>query len=283
MVNSAYSHIQHLAHAVFFDHDPKQRYFAIMTGYTVYLDASGDAGCEMIGVGGFIASVDQWEAFESEWLGVLNWAKVSHFHKKMFTAKLPPFDDPKWKEESYCAEFMSRLCKAIYKNVRFQILNLLRMSDWRQVNLEYCLEESKWSPYAISGVSAIDASFVWAERNNIPPSHMEFYFESGDVGHGDLVHHCLNRYGFQPGFKPKCPDALFPHAKELTPLQAGDLVAGYNRTAELAITSMANPDDYRIRKCLDVLLDNVPGHDDGELWPLQGLRNFFEKENIPKR
>jgi len=279
------STIRHLASALFFNHDPDARYFAVMSEYTVYLDASGDNDDAMIAIGGFIATVRQWEAFEDEWKKILDDAEVTHFHRKNFIAKRPPFDGHKWlDEENICKPFMTALTQAIVRNVKFQILNVLRVTEWRIANQQYCLQESKWSPYALSSMTAMDAAYVWAEQNGIPSHHLEFFFESGDNGQEDLRFHSRRRWGFEPGFKPKEPNNQFPNAKELTPLQAADFVAGYSRAAELGITAPGtNMDDYKVRKCLEVLLDNVPGHETSEMFNLAGILNFCRRENIKRR
>jgi hypothetical protein len=279
-----YSHIGHLARALFFGHKPHERYFAIMSEYATYLDASGDKDNEMIAIGGFISSVAQWDLFQNEWQEILHGAGVTHFHRKNFTAKKPPFNDPKWEDEvNVCKPFMTALVQTIVRNMRFQILNILRIEDWREANKEYCLKEERWTPYALSCITAMDASFVWCEQRGIPSEHLEVLFESGDNGADDLRYQSNKRFGREPLFKPKLPNEKFPHAKELTPLQAGDLLAGYARAGEIQISALENHDSYQIRKCLEVIIDHVPAHNNGEKWTSQGIKNWAMKDGIRRR
>jgi hypothetical protein len=279
-----YSPIQHLADAVFLNHDPSKRYFAIMTAHTAYFDASGDKGASMLTVGGYISTVEDWKIFEAEWNAVLDKYKVPYFHRKKFIANQKPFTNAKWKREETRKAFLDKLVGVIARNVNFCVLNLLPIPDWETVNREYCMEEERLTPFAVAGCMAIPATYEWcnAQAPRVPFNHVKFIFEDGDDDKGDFMHWSKKCFGFTPIFEPKISDR--PTTNPLTPLQACDFIAGESRHAEIKVTNPeTNLETFEFRRCFLELLDRTKSPDDHEKWNVENLRRLCEKHGIRKR
>ena len=60
--------------------------------FTAYLDESGThSGSDVIAVAGYISTPERWEAFETDWRGVLADHRIDHFHMTDFVARQEQF------------------------------------------------------------------------------------------------------------------------------------------------------------------------------------------------
>lgn len=157
-----YSPIQHLADAVFLNHNPRERYFVMVrvdTSHTTYFDASGTRGTAILVVGGYISTVDDWKDFEREWQAALDRVGVPYFHMKKFSACRKPFDNKKWEREEYRKAFLDDLIEVLARNVDFGLVNILPLAEWETVNREYYMEEAQMTPFSVAGCMAITAAY----------------------------------------------------------------------------------------------------------------------------
>lgn len=253
-----------------------------MTRYIAYFDASGTRDIEMIAVGGYISTVDDWKRFDSEWQAALSWGKVPYFHMRRFNAHQTPFKNQKWKREELRSEFLGRLIDAIARNVDWFTLNILPISDWQTVNAEYCMEEERLTPFAVTACGAMLGVEEWCRTHKVPWKEIEVIFEDGDTNKGDFTFWCKNTFYKTPLFKPalRHNDAQ-PDEYRLTPLQGCDFLAWEARRAETDVKD--DPPTYELRKCFAILLDRVR-HDGGhEKWNPDNLRRLCIKHGIKKR
>ena len=283
MVNSAYSTLQHLADALFLNHNAKDIHFAIMTGYTSYSDAGGDGSGPVMTVAGFISTTDDWKSFDKEWAKVLAWAKVPYLHMNKFVAHEKPFKNKKWEREELRKEFMGRLLNVIDKNVVFFPLNVLSMHVWKTVNLEYRMKEERLTPFAVTACGYVAIVEEWCRVNRVPWEHIAIIFESGDDGgKGHFAHWCKKGFNKTPIPQPGVQDQNEePSEYPLTPLQACDLAAWETRHAETGFSQDSS--NYRFRKSFDELLSRLPQYLDHQNWTIEGLRNFCTRQGIKKR
>lgn len=280
-----YSPIQHLADAVFINHNSRERYFVMVrvdTSYTTYFDASGTRGTTMLVVGGYISTVEDWRNFETEWKAVLDKVGAPYFHMKKFTACRKPFDNPKWRREEFRKSFLDKLIGAIARNVDFGLVNILPVADWETVNGEYCMAEERMTPFSVAGCMAITAAYDWCKAHAIPYNQIKFIFEEGDDDKGDLMYWCKKCWKLTPIFEPKYSD--YPTDHPLTPLQACDFIAWEVRRAE---TDLSNPetdlDTYELRRCFDELLGRIRQDPTDNKWDAANLRGLCEKHGLKKR
>lgn len=283
MVNSAYSPIQHLADALFFNQNPRKVYFAIMTGYTSYSDAGGDGSGPIMTIGGLISNTDDWKSFDKEWSKVLGWARVPYLHMKQFVAHEEPFKNKKWYRPELRKEFMGQLLNVISKNVDFGPINVLPMDVWKAVNLEYRMKEERLTPFATTGCGYVAAVEEWCRVNRVPWGQMKIIYEFGDDGgKGHFAYWCKKVFNKTPIPQPGVQDQnAAPSEDPITPLQACDLVAWEIRRAETGFREEAS--NYQFRRTFDELLSRVPQSLDHQNWSIEGLTNFCKRNGVTKR
>ena len=279
---ASYSPIQHLAYALFLNHNPHERFFVMLNSYTAYFDASGTKQAKLIVVAGYIASVHDWLIFEKEWKMVLEKVGVPHFHMKKFTACRKPFDNKKWRREQYRKDFLERLIGVIARNVDYGPINILSIADWETVNKEYCMQEERMTPFSIAGCMAITGAYQWCKDNAVPSNKVKFIFEDGDEDKGDLMYWCKRCWKFTPIFEPKYLDE--PTSYPITPLQACDFVAWEARRAETDATDAGgNLDTLELRRCFNELRNRVKLDEHHQKWSPDNLRELCKIHGIKKR
>lgn len=186
-----------------------------------YFDASGkQEGYPFLTVGGAASPIKKWIRFENQWSAALGDEGVSEFHATDFSASEGEYRE--WKgDKARRSAFIKRLVKIIKENVNKLFLVTVEMGAWRDVNREYCLEETFYSAYALAGFSVACQALQWAKRReaNLP---FKIFFENGDEGWNGLRQLC-QRYGnFEPLRLPR---------KDGIPFQIGDFLAWKTRIA----------------------------------------------------
>lgn len=275
MVNSVYSPIYHLAHALFFKHNPKNHYFAMLKGHTAYFDASGDRKIgQILVVGGAITSVEKWDEFNSHWQQILKNAGVDEFHMTDFVGCYKAFKDERWKKDNGFAEnFLRKLVNAICKKVVYVPVMLIYLDDWRELNREYQLKESGYSPLALAGTCCIAMIHGWCEKQNVPFDTVHIIFEGGDLDRGDLIDLSRQELGIMlPPFGKK----------ELSALQACDLIAWEAANAEKDLIKRGGTmPEVQLRPSIKAIVDRI------EVDPLEfgraGMLKVCADNEIPKR
>ena len=283
MVNIAYSKLQHLADALFLNHNPKKVHFAIMAGYTSYSDAGGDGSGHMMTVAGLISNTADWKELDKDWDKVLKWAHAPYLHMNKFVGHKKPFDNKKWERKELRDEFVSRLVTVMRKNIDFLALNVLPMNDYKVLNAEFKMKEARMTPFAVSGLGYMFVVEEWCRRNIIPWGQIEIFYEAGDDGGKEHFRYwCEKIFNKTPLPKPGVQDdSKEPDEYPLTPLQACDFVAWEIRRAEDDLKDGPS-DTYTLRRSLEAL-DRLPQYMDHQRWTLGNLRKFCVKHGIKKR
>lgn len=265
---ASYSPIQHLAYALFLNHDPRQRYFVMLTPYIAYFDASGSRSQgTMLIVAGYISCVEDWLHFETEWGKVLGQAGIKCFHMTDFIRGEGEFKNRKWKRQETQDKFLGKLVDITCKHVDYCPGAFVYLSDWREINKMFCLKESCHTPLALAGGMCVHMVYDWCRDHAINPNYVRFIFEDGDEDKGHLIKMIKTVYGFTPGFEKKA----------LAPLQACDLVAWEANKAERKAIKNING----FRPSFQQIISRIKT--DHIAFDATSLIRFCQKHNIEKR
>jgi hypothetical protein len=174
-------------------------------------------------MGGYLATDEQWEGFETDWQKALDANGVTALHMKHFAHSRGEFKD--WKgDEPRRARFLERLASVIHKHDLEGFTFSLNMRHYREMDKRFSLTESV-GPYAYIALQAMSQLRVWQRRYR-PNDSLLYVFEHGDADQGRL-RRWLDK-----------DDSLFPKPafikkrwvengveRACLPLQAGDFLA----------------------------------------------------------
>jgi hypothetical protein len=219
-----YCSIRHHAYSIFLEEDLERFWMAM---FTAYFDDSGGSETGTVVMAGFVAPVLQWNKFKDEWNGVLDHPDYglpaeTIFHMKDFIGSRRAFsvfeghvqDALKAKNRK---SFMERLIAFTKIRATMSHSLSLRLQDYEQANESYQLKENFGSAWAFAGRACAGSVRQWAKQRGINLSEIEFVFEDGMKGKGELQD-SMKRDGFlMPTFRPK--------SRQWPPLQAADLLA----------------------------------------------------------
>jgi len=206
---------------------------------TCYFDDAGGADHGYTLVAGWIASLEQWEAFTESWEELLAEYGIECFTMKKLAQWRGPFQC--WCEDQRKA-FIRRAAQIIKANIQFGFASIVPLALYRRVNETYTLKEYTHSEYALAGISAVRDAHDWMRKNQ-PGTPMEFIFDQGTPGSGGLTELMLDELRYAPIFKSGCTQEGH---RPVIPLQVADFLA------------------YEVRKvCKD---------DPNEEWPIEKYR-----------
>ena len=112
-----------------------------MPDYAIYLDDSGHPSDKpYVVVAGFLASEDQWIAFEDEWKAALGKYRLGEaFHMTDFEAS----------KRTDRGAVLEHLTSVIIENTRSSFSCIVDMAAYKKINDIYALEEAIGTPYAL--------------------------------------------------------------------------------------------------------------------------------------
>ena len=172
-----------------------------MAVLSVYLDASGsviDPKCRMFTIAGYLATDEQWEAFENEWQRALDDAGITHLHMKHFAHSRGEFQG--WKgDEQRRARFLQRLTDIIISHELEDFSVVLNMEHYRTVDKYFKMTESLGA-YAMIAGTAIGQIQAWHSRYRRADSLL-FLLEKGDAQQ-DSLRKLAERTGLQSDLEP---------------------------------------------------------------------------------
>jgi hypothetical protein len=205
----AYSSIRHICNGVLLGHDPKKTRVFVVSGYSVYLDVSGDPVSKpFVVLGGFIASEDRWIAFERAWKEILRVRKINFpFHATDFFFERK--DDPKLKH------ILADLVRTITNHIEAAFSSSIDIEAYKELNREYRLEEFAGTPYAITTRLIYKTVDDWQKTagSRYP---ILYFVEDGTLHKGDMMDCLRDRDGLAPPI---------PVKKDNSAAQAADLYA----------------------------------------------------------
>lgn len=203
--------------------------------FETYCDEAGGADHGFIAVCGWLAAVERWKWFESEWKLLLKKYGVPYLHMKEVAHFRGPY--AKWiGAKAERDEFLKQAVDIIRQTVEFGFLAVVWYDAFRKVNERFHLESHQRSPYALAGRFCISRANGWMGRHGYPVRDVAYVFENGApdvVGLTDLT----KRSNLQiPTFHPS-RDTELPYG--MVQLQAADFLAYEVRKAVVD-----HPDKY---------------------------------------
>jgi hypothetical protein len=146
-----------------------------------YFDESRGKG--FVVVGGWIASVEDWEHFEVDWKLFLIAYKVPYFHMKELAHFIGPYE--KWKNApNFRARFMRDAWDIISSRVRRGFICEVHDIGFDRIDRAYELREKFSTPYALVGRECI----AWADDYGAKlQEEVRCIFDDGDPDKGSLL------------------------------------------------------------------------------------------------
>lgn len=129
-------------------------------------------------MGGYLATDEQWEGFETDWQMVLNAFSVKALHMKEFAHSRGEFKS--WKgDEKRRAAFLGTLVEIIHKHDLEGFTFSLNVRHYRQLDKHFRLTESV-GPYAYTALQAMSGIREWQRRYR-PNDSVLYLIEHGDA------------------------------------------------------------------------------------------------------
>lgn len=226
MSSSAYSPIEHLANALFLDHDPTQvLLFMPVIGY--FDESASQKDTKVMTIAGYVSTEEKWVKFEKSWLAVMQQYNVPYLHMKEFAPCTGVFKDWKGQEDKRKA-FLADLIKVAKKNVHKGFVCSIRMQDFEEVNKEFHLVEHWGNAYSLMGMAVVTAVMEWKEKH-FSHARIKYIFEDGYTGNHHL-RRCLQKENLPYSFTPK-KEKQSGVITYLAPFQLSDFLAWENQVA----------------------------------------------------
>jgi hypothetical protein len=222
-------------------------------------------------VAGFIATVEHWERWESDWKLVLAHFNAPYFHmKEFFDSKKGAFTEKKWRGESYRNHFIEKLSDVT--------------RTWTSATIGGCMTQSLFDEACrLRQVDGFLNPFSACARDCAVRSHhlirdkykselpIEYVFERGDIG-GDSGDITTKGLLDKLMFASQLPSPIYRRARpgnahvekedpHLMQLQAADLLAWHLRRAAqgmlhrgsfaASIKSFSQSNDVSWKECTD--------------------------------
>jgi len=249
--------------------------------FTSYLDDSGhedSPSTKGIVAAGFVASVDQWLRFESEWHKALKQFKLpACFHTTDFIAGQGEFSA--WKNKKAEKQTILRhLVGIIRLRVRYSVSLIVMLDDYCRVNQTYMLQEHHGYPFSLCARSCAKVLNEWKAKY-APRATLDLVFEDGVKHKGDVVEVFSRDQLPIPSFKAKC---------SIAGLQAADLLAWHAHYMVNKIEKGAYADRTDYWKSFSELL-KIPGSaEHGMYWEkdlieLCGVSKVRRRGELPDR
>jgi len=208
-----YSPIEHIIKSVLLsEYTPE----SLVAMWSTYCDASGGADQPVQVVAGLISTTARWKIFDTDWRIALASFDVPYFHMKEFAHSKGPFS--KWKGQQFQRKrFLRTLIDIMASNVECGVGMLLPTHIFHSVDKIFCLSEELGNSFTACAVMCI----VHGQRV-MNTTEMQYFFESGDVGRGDLEQILLKHGHPIPLFQPSRDRGQI---RGVVPLQAADFLA----------------------------------------------------------
>jgi hypothetical protein len=174
-----------------------------MSNYSLYFDDSGyPDGQPFVVTAGFVATEQDWLAFEPVWKDALAKHNISEpFHMTDF------FSTTSVKERGPA---LRDLAAIIVNHAHAALTGAVEMAAYRKVNAEFALQEYLGALYALAGRAMALGINQWVQHELGPSDHLALFAEDGTKHRGDLVE-VFKRDGLpEPRTVPKSVTAVQP-------------------------------------------------------------------------
>jgi hypothetical protein len=175
-----------------------------MSNYSLFFDDSGHPdGQPFVVTAGFVATEENWLAFEPVWKEALVRHGISGpFHMADFF-----FAKRSVKERS---PVLRDLAAIIVNHAHAAFTGAVEMAAYRKVNAEYALQEYLGAPYALAARAMALGINQWVQHKLGPSDHLALFAEDGTKHRGDLAE-VFKRDGLpEPRTVPKSVTAVQP-------------------------------------------------------------------------
>jgi hypothetical protein len=195
--------------------------------FTACFDASGherDPNTPNLVVAGFISTADLWIRFTEQWENRLMADGISYFHAAAFISCRENFKEG-WRGN---ISRQKRLCSDLVEIIRantFRIVGCIIVN--KDLNALTRAQRKLWklNAYSFAAMHCMIVSSLW-HRDSGGTQPIEFIFEDGDFGRGEMLDCCQQYLHFRPQLRPK-KDTLQKGIlrARFIPLQAADFLA----------------------------------------------------------
>ncbi|MBI4431464.1 MAG: hypothetical protein HY587_07110 [Candidatus Omnitrophica bacterium] len=220
-----HSPIEHLAKTVSLSSfDWREVIFAM---FTACFDAGGSQHDQkFLVVAGFVSSAEEWVRFDKAWRERLAGDNLSYFHMVDFAQFSGEFRNGWRDNEPRRKKLLSDLVEIIRRHA-FRRFGCAIDNEVFLRNLpENRRRQYFLNAYALAGMTSAAQVFKWCKEERTPFEKVDFVFEDGDIGKGQLITRFNNDLGMTPVFKPKKDkQATIGMVFGFTPLQAADFLA----------------------------------------------------------
>jgi hypothetical protein len=124
--------------------------------FTAYFDASGNSKSSAITIAGFVSRLRKWERFEVQWKALLP-DGMRMFHMTDFVSFKNGWEG--WKADPRRGVLFDSLVACIKRNTNQGFGVSLRLSDYKELDSKYRLQEAAGGPYALVGCACAVTNF----------------------------------------------------------------------------------------------------------------------------
>jgi hypothetical protein len=222
--NGRYDGFEHLRRALFWeDHD-------LMFAHTAYFDDSGKKETEVLLVGGYVATVTNWDRFNGEWRPLIAKKGLAEFKRSEFNAR--QIGDWSNTERDH---FLADLAQIIHRYTLHAFAYTVSMPDWKRANEKYQMAEKHFYPYPLCARTCMKGVRDWCDRERHDKNQVEYIFDKGSE-HAEHLPLLLKRDS-DPNLQKI---ALIPaDSEKVAPIQAADYFAW-----EIRHQFLKNPDPH---------------------------------------
>jgi len=223
--------------------------------FQCFFDEGGGEDHGFIAVCGYVASVERWKRFETDWRAMLKSHEVPYLHMK----ELAHFNGPyrKWKgDEKGRIAFLRNAGALVCGSADYGFLCVARYADFEKVNRKYYLAENFHSPYALAGRFCIARANSWMREIGRTVKEIDYVFDRGGPDVAGLTE-LMHRSNCQiPSFKPSRDTET---EAGMVQLQAADYFAYELRKAMVDHSNdrYRKPEEFRksFQAIMDVAID----------------------------
>ena len=176
-------------------------------------------------VAGFISTADLWIRFDQQWKERLAFDGISCFHAAEFNAFANEFKVGWRGNEQRQRKLLEDLIEIIRANT-FRLIGSIIVN--KDVNVLSRDQLKIWhvNAYSYAAGVCISRATDWQLREKIF-TPVEFVFEDGDFGRGEMLKHSQQYFQFTPNLRPKkdTPNRAGIMRPGFIPLQAADFLA----------------------------------------------------------
>lgn len=258
-----------------------------MAAFSGYYDTGGaQHQGRVVVTAGVVATVDEWNEFDSRWLDVLRKYEIASFHMAEIAQWNDDNDISKWplvdgkRDEQRRREFLTELALVGSGAVRQAFVRAVVLDDYRVIDARFPLTEKIGGPYSLAQAACLIQSQEWFQERSQPADKHQWraMVEKGDAGQTEFRKFCEEYLVYMPQFEPKKNIA----GEDITPLGLADLIA-YEHShlyTRIIKTGAQIPED-KWRGILRLLRERIPT--DARVVEINFLNRMCAKLNLPVR